>query len=77
MRCIYYVSGAGRAYAIGDGCTVRLQSLTRTRAALLHSQLIHHAYRRIALKAKFTLLNCATASVKRSRDSPLICILGC
>lgn len=43
----------------------RLQSLTRTRAALLHPQPVHHAYRCIALKAKFTLLNCATASVKR------------
>lgn len=45
----------------------RPQSLTRTRAALLHPQLVHHAYRCIALKAKFTLLNCATASVKRRR----------
>lgn len=44
----------------------RLQSLTRMRAAHLHPQLVHHAYRCIALKAKFTLLNCATASVKRA-----------
>lgn len=75
VRCIYYVSSAGPVRALltpseRDECTVRLQSLTRTRVALLHPRLVHHAYRCIALKAKFTLLNCATASVKRRRNSP-------
>lgn len=54
------------------------RSLVRARAALLHPQLVHHAYRCIALKAKFTLLNCATASVKqrRARPATYICILS-
>jgi len=40
--CIYYVSGAGpmRVYAIGDGRTSVCNRSLRTRAALLHPQLV-------------------------------------